>query len=327
LNSRPSKYIINPIITLTILSYGLMEPVEIAEKKEEPMDSDQNATMEAKLLPEQHPSEHIVDMGGQEIVDLEGQPQADAIAPDANPEGVVLIQQFVPDRPSEFYKNVWFARWVFLGSIFLSIPQIMIPIMLSDNYCDVIQSRFSNSWLNILILGQISGAVLGLRREGGNYNFIYAFCLFYYITILMGEIIGAGTVYQNHCGQLERIYMAFYWLSILLPIVLYLIFRCIYIKYRVREQNAPIIPQPEGLHLRDMIYTFPYCEHNKEGGIVQGDGHNETHTKCSICLSDYVLGERVLELPCNHMFHCNCIVPHFDRSNECPMCKRVYRFT
>ncbi|KIX07189.1 uncharacterized protein Z518_01842 [Rhinocladiella mackenziei CBS 650.93] len=49
-----------------------------------------------------------------------------------------------------------------------------------------------------------------------------------------------------------------------------------------------------------------------------------TQSTCPICLDDFVHGETtVRELPCNHIFHPECIDPFLrDNSSLCPMCKK-----
>eukprot|EP00591_Stephanopyxis_turris_P009597 CAMPEP_0195525776 /NCGR_PEP_ID=MMETSP0794_2-20130614/26391_1 /TAXON_ID=515487 /ORGANISM="Stephanopyxis turris, Strain CCMP 815" /LENGTH=276 /DNA_ID=CAMNT_0040656307 /DNA_START=214 /DNA_END=1044 /DNA_ORIENTATION=- len=44
-------------------------------------------------------------------------------------------------------------------------------------------------------------------------------------------------------------------------------------------------------------------------------------TSCSICLEDYVEGEKIKCLPCKHCFHSECIVPWLTkRQSTCPLC-------
>ncbi|KAH6591372.1 hypothetical protein BASA50_008726 [Batrachochytrium salamandrivorans] len=44
---------------------------------------------------------------------------------------------------------------------------------------------------------------------------------------------------------------------------------------------------------------------------------------CAICLDDFVVGSRVRELPCRHIFHSLCIDPWLLKHNRlCPICKR-----
>ena len=43
---------------------------------------------------------------------------------------------------------------------------------------------------------------------------------------------------------------------------------------------------------------------------------------CSICLEDFVEGEKISVLPCKHSFHYKCIVPWLGSKNSCcPICK------
>lgn len=48
---------------------------------------------------------------------------------------------------------------------------------------------------------------------------------------------------------------------------------------------------------------------------------------CSICLEDYVEGERLRVLPCKHTYHTKCIDPWLTRGKRnCPLCKAKIRF-
>ena len=45
---------------------------------------------------------------------------------------------------------------------------------------------------------------------------------------------------------------------------------------------------------------------------------------CLICTSSYGESSAALTvLACNHAFHVDCIVPWFERSPTCPLCRRV----
>lgn len=48
-------------------------------------------------------------------------------------------------------------------------------------------------------------------------------------------------------------------------------------------------------------------------------------SSCSVCQDDYDLTEELLELPCSHVFHKDCITQWFDRSNSCPVCRAKFQ--
>ncbi|KAG6529259.1 hypothetical protein ZIOFF_011455 [Zingiber officinale] len=47
----------------------------------------------------------------------------------------------------------------------------------------------------------------------------------------------------------------------------------------------------------------------------------EEHGVCSICLEDFNRTTHVLEMPCRHIFHKECLTEWLARSNTCPLCR------
>lgn len=47
--------------------------------------------------------------------------------------------------------------------------------------------------------------------------------------------------------------------------------------------------------------------------------------QCSICYSDFLPSDVVLELRCNHIYHCNCIIQWLINNGDCPYCKDVVK--
>ena len=41
--------------------------------------------------------------------------------------------------------------------------------------------------------------------------------------------------------------------------------------------------------------------------------------KCSVCISEYEMGDIIKGLPCTHWFHVDCIDKWFKESRFCPM--------
>lgn len=43
---------------------------------------------------------------------------------------------------------------------------------------------------------------------------------------------------------------------------------------------------------------------------------------CSVCISDYVVGNKLRQLPCLHEFHIHCIDRWLSENCTCPVCRR-----
>ncbi|XP_029938301.1 E3 ubiquitin-protein ligase RNF126 isoform X2 [Salarias fasciatus] len=52
------------------------------------------------------------------------------------------------------------------------------------------------------------------------------------------------------------------------------------------------------------------------------DDHVASGLECPVCKEDYIVGENVRQLPCNHMFHNECIVPWLEQHDTCPVCRK-----
>ncbi|XP_066460863.1 E3 ubiquitin-protein ligase RNF126 [Eleutherodactylus coqui] len=52
------------------------------------------------------------------------------------------------------------------------------------------------------------------------------------------------------------------------------------------------------------------------------DEHVGSGLECPVCKEDYTVGETVRQLPCNHLFHNNCIIPWLEQHDTCPVCRK-----
>ncbi len=55
--------------------------------------------------------------------------------------------------------------------------------------------------------------------------------------------------------------------------------------------------------------------------VVKVDNSN-VDNECSICIDNFSEGQEAIKLPCNHIFHINCIKSHLrNYNNKCPLCR------
>ena len=52
-----------------------------------------------------------------------------------------------------------------------------------------------------------------------------------------------------------------------------------------------------------------------------GSEESSEQPACTICLEEFVMGERVRRLECGHLFHQPCILLWLLRTNSCPLCR------
>mmetsp|Transcript_5496 Transcript_5496/g.11966 ORF Transcript_5496/g.11966 Transcript_5496/m.11966 type:complete len:482 (+) Transcript_5496:270-1715(+) len=56
-----------------------------------------------------------------------------------------------------------------------------------------------------------------------------------------------------------------------------------------------------------------------EGGLLP-KGFDDEEPSCSICLCEYELGEKVIRLPCDHVYHETCLASWTENHVRCPLC-------
>jgi len=70
-------------------------------------------------------------------------------------------------------------------------------------------------------------------------------------------------------------------------------------------------------------FEYKSIESGSKGGannsdVVKNIGDDEP--TCSICLSGYEKGDKLVSLPCKHVFHESCITSWTDHNTRCPLC-------
>ena len=53
------------------------------------------------------------------------------------------------------------------------------------------------------------------------------------------------------------------------------------------------------------------------------DALKEKNVQCTVCMSNYEMGDIAVRLPCRHYFHKACIVTWLKKRNSCPLCRDV----
>jgi len=59
--------------------------------------------------------------------------------------------------------------------------------------------------------------------------------------------------------------------------------------------------------------------------LILSDDKNIISDNCSICLNEYVTGEKLGMTQCRHYYHWNCIITYIRSSNDpkCPLCRAI----
>ncbi|WMV40330.1 hypothetical protein MTR67_033715 [Solanum verrucosum] len=52
-----------------------------------------------------------------------------------------------------------------------------------------------------------------------------------------------------------------------------------------------------------------------------GSDENEDEVKCTICQEEYVIGDEIGRLECDHGYHVECVKHWLSLKNWCPICK------
>nr|CAH8852996.1 unnamed protein product [Trichobilharzia regenti] len=55
--------------------------------------------------------------------------------------------------------------------------------------------------------------------------------------------------------------------------------------------------------------------------VLSDESSMKKLSDCSICMENYRIGDRVMGLPCFHMFHHRCLCAWIEKNLQCPVCR------
>lgn len=77
--------------------------------------------------------------------------------------------------------------------------------------------------------------------------------------------------------------------------------------------SGPRVPPPAS---KEVVAKLPIVDVTEE--VLARMGKD---TECAVCREDLIVGDKMQELPCKHLFHPNCLKPWLDEHNSCPICR------
>ncbi len=97
------------------------------------------------------------------------------------------------------------------------------------------------------------------------------------------------------------------------------------------ENTNVLVYMPNILQILSLLTSNIVNNEEEEQPIVSTEDFNKLPIEilnepidndCAICIDKFKIGNEVVKLPCNHLFHVNCIKSYFlNYNNKCPMCR------
>lgn len=84
--------------------------------------------------------------------------------------------------------------------------------------------------------------------------------------------------------------------------------------------NCKTQRRPTSLLLKTRVYRTD--EEDRDDKAVDVDEEDDMDVGCAICFVNFLEGDRVGQLPCNHLFHATCLKTWLKRKNACPLCQQ-----
>ena len=121
---------------------------------------------------------------------------------------------------------------------------------------------------------------------------------------------------SKKCKTLENICYYFSYIYIFILFILIIFYGYIF-RNEVNEDSIV----SEQFNELDNLSNEILCQRRIEKCLRENYNNNFNYLNniCSICLNNFIQDEDILILPCNHVFHFNCMKRYFLNHNNCPV--------
>jgi hypothetical protein len=72
---------------------------------------------------------------------------------------------------------------------------------------------------------------------------------------------------------------------------------------------------------KQKVDELPRFELTEERRKYQFENHALEQNNCGVCLEDFQVGDQLIQVPCQHCFHVDCLQPWISEHNTCPTCR------
>jgi hypothetical protein len=87
------------------------------------------------------------------------------------------------------------------------------------------------------------------------------------------------------------------------------------------QQHQPMGPPPTAKKAIDTLPVFEYTKERETYMKHCGCEHLDQNNCCGVCLDEFALQDKLIQLPCQHIFHLDCVKPWLTQHNTCPTCR------
>jgi hypothetical protein len=88
---------------------------------------------------------------------------------------------------------------------------------------------------------------------------------------------------------------------------------------RLGDQVGDVRLERWAMIAQEKIDALPLVSFNPEKS--EKESSNDCHGTCLVCQEQYHTGESLRRLPCNHLFHADCVDQWLRSSDKCPFCR------